>query len=280
MAQGRVQDVFSVRAQFEVDGTAVRPDGHFADLAGVLQDPGVVLLDDGPGVLRRGIEQLVVDTGLGHTFRAQSAGDLRDHGLGTAQEEFIGGGDVNKVLVLQLRPLAVVDASVQDLRVLFLPAQYVDPVETIQVAVLEKAQPLLEHDGGRTAVAVDQGHAAPGFGGQDGLNNGDDGGDAAAGGDAHVVFPVVRVQFRGKRPTGGHDFHDFPGPELVIGIIGKHTAGDPFYRHFQTRVADAGTDGVGAAYFLTVQGRAQGQILALPETEDVGELLGDFETHA
>ena len=225
----------------------------------------------GRGGIRGGGEQLAVNAAFIHPLSSQPPGHLGDHRLGAAQEKLVNGPQVQQALD-QFAALAVVDAAVQKRDVLALPAEDVKPLEPGHVAILDRLQLLLEHDRGGALVAVQQGDAAGGLAPQSRLDDGKNRRDAASRRDAQVIARVVLMQRREEVALGRHDLDDIAAPQFFIGEGGKRPSRHSFDGDPQFVFIYAGANGVRAGHQRAVDGRPQGQVLALGEAEALLQL--------
>ena len=143
-------------------------------------------------VLRRRVKQLVVDARFADAFAPQAARHLGDHRFRSAQEELVERADADQVPV-QFAAFAVVDAAVQHVGFLLFAAHHVDPLQPVEVCVLQETQLLAEHHRGGAAIAVQQRHPAARFAREHRADDRQDRRDAAAGGDAQVAARLLRA---------------------------------------------------------------------------------------
>ena len=141
------------------------------------------------------------------------------------------------------------------------PGNHMEYREPLHEAVLEFLQRLAEqHARGRT-IAVEQEEPAVRLARQHALHDREDRRDAGAGGEADID-PRLAGRRRDAEAAGRrHDVEFVAGLQLVGGPARERAAVDLFYSDAQLAVIGAGADRVGAAHFLAVHRRAQGQIL-------------------
>lgn len=171
-----------------------------------------------------------------------------------------------------------VEAAIVEIHILLLAAEQIDDVQATEVGVLQVAERFPEQGGVTGAIAIKQREAAFRFGFQGGFYDRQNRRDAAAGGHRQVSGFPRRVQIDVEVATGRHDLQSVAFFKLAIGEGGETATGHFLHRHTQVTVVDAGADGVGATYFLTVHVGTDDQMLALGETESVAQFRRNIES--
>jgi hypothetical protein len=108
-----------------------------------------------------------------------------------------------------------------------------------QVAVLQVLELLEEHRRAELAVAVDQGEARAGLGGEHGLHDREDRRDAAAAGDAEVVALGLRVERHEEAALGRHHLDRVARPSATRGSRSRSAARHLADADAQLAVVDA-----------------------------------------
>jgi hypothetical protein len=152
-----------------------------------------------------------------------------------------------------------------------LAAHDVDQVEALQVLVLQVGQLVAEDHGRRRAVPVQQGEAAVRLGDQGGLDDREDGRDAAAGREGQVVAAAFRFERQVEAAFRRHHVDRHAGTDAFVGPGREQAAVHALDRHAQAVVLHRRANGIGAAHVLAGYRRAQGQMLALLVGEGVLE---------
>ena len=164
-----------------------------------------------------------------------------------------------------------------DVRIGVLVGEHVVDHQPGQIAVLQVLEFFLEHGGLQLAVAVDQREGAARLARQHGLHDRQDGRDAAAARDAHVMPPLLRLDRHEEAPLRRHHADRVAGLEVFVDPVGEHAARDLAHAHAQLAVVDTGADGVRAAQVLAGDFLAQREVLALREAEDGTQVLRHVE---
>ena len=153
-----------------------------------------------------------------------------------------------------------VDAAAVQRRIHILLREHGVQRKPCQIAVLQVFQLFLEHGAGGGAVAVDQGAAGPRVTRQQGLDDRQDGRDAAARRHRqHTLWALG--QHGAKAALRGHHLQPVAGFHLAVQPAGEDTA-------FHAANADAqaigrpGADGIRTPLFLPRHRAAQRQVLA------------------
>ena len=136
------------------------------------------------------------------------------------------------------------------------------------VAVLQVFQLFFEHGRLQQAVAIQQGKAAQGLACQDRFHDRQDGRDAAAARNAHVVPLRSRIGRNEETALRRHDLQGVAMLEVAVDPVGKHPAIHFAHAYAQLAVVNACADGVAAAQVLAIDRGAQREVLALREAED------------
>ena len=110
------------------------------------------------------------------------------------------------------RELPAVNATAEMCRVSRVPGAHVDDPEPVGVTRLEVVQLVAEHGAVGVPVAVDQGEAALGLDGKRRLQDREDRGDAAAGGNCHIVLCRDWVERRAERTRRCHQLERVARP--------------------------------------------------------------------
>jgi hypothetical protein len=225
----------------------------------------VLVLGDAGG------EQFDLDVRLGHAGFLQGLGHAQHHVFRAADE-----GDVDVVgahpVLQELRRLFLGDAAVEQFDVLLLAAHHVGQLEALHIAVLQVRQLVLEDHRGRRAVAVEEREAAVRFGRQRGLDDREDGRDAAAGRKGQIVLAVGGVQRDVEVAHGRHHVERDAGLERVVGPAGEQAALGALDGDAQRAFLHRRADRVRAAHVFVADQRAQRQVLALLVSETVLQL--------
>jgi len=150
----------------------------------------------------------------------QRVPDLHGHRLRAAQEYLVDAVQIDHRR-RQLPHLSRGDPAVEQVDVLAFPAEQVQHLQPLQIAVLQVVELLPEDDAGDPAVAVDQGERAARLPGQHAAQNGHHQRDAAAGGDRQVVPGVLCVRAHGKATGRRHHLHLVANPQPGVGPAGK-----------------------------------------------------------
>ena len=208
--------------------------------------------------------------------RGQGRDHLIDHGIGAAHESLVDALGGNQ-RVEELRALRAVDPAIEELDFLMLAGKDMKQREAIQVPVLQVFQRLEEHRGVARAVAVDQGEAAPWLAREQRPRMREHGCDAAAGGEGDVVPGAFRVDGGEETALGRKHVDEGPRPQPLDGETREAPARHVLDCHAQLAIVEAGADGIGAAHFLAVEDRAQGDELALAKAIRGRELFRDLE---
>ena len=145
--------------------------------------------------------------------------------------------------------------------------------EPLHEAVLQFLQRLAEQHARRRAVAVEQEEAAVRLARQHALDDRQDRRDAGAGGKADIDPRLVRRMGDAEAAGRRHHVEFVAGFQFVGGPARERAAVDLLHGDAQFAVVGAGADRIGAAHFLAVHRRAQGQILPGRKAVVVGELL-------
>jgi len=143
----------------------------------------------------------------------------------------------------------------------------------VHIAVFQALQLFPEYDGRSVPVAIYEGKMAFGFGGQRGLDQGEDGCNTAACRKGKVMFGLRGVQLC-VEPAGGWEHVQLIAyVQLVIGVGGEKPSGYFFYGDAKLLIERAAADGIAAAYLLSFYAGPYGDILSLYETEGLVQML-------
>ena len=164
-------------------------------------------------------------------------------------------------------------------------AEDVDGAETTVGIVFQLVEGGVEDDGLLVAVAVDKGDAAVGLGGEDGLDDGHKGGDAAAASEEDVVMGTGGIGGDGEVAHGGENFYGLAFLEGGIDEAGHLAAVDFLDGDGEVGVGDgAAAERVCAAQGLATDGHLECEVLASLVfklvtsgfLEDDGDCIGGF----
>ena len=270
LVQAGVEDVLADGGELELQGTPVGDDG----------DPALLFLAEGAlalarlfqrglGILAGAGEEFVVNLVLAEARGAEAAGDFGHHRLRPADEGLVGVQHIDQPGLVQGRALFVVDTAIEQVAALVFLVHDVDPLETVEVAVLHEGEIITEHHAAGLAVAVDQRHPAFGLACQHSLDDRQDRRDAAAGGDAHVVELVFGIDIRREMPLRRQGFDDIADLQTIVGPVGEFSAGHALDADLQAAIILSRTDGIAAADRLAIDLGAQRQVLPGAETKDI-----------
>ena len=154
---------------------------------------------------------------------------------------------------------------------------HVDDPQPVGVSRLEVVQLVAEHRAVSVPVAVDQGEATFGLDGKCRLQDREHWGDAAAGGNRHVVLPGEWVERCAERTGRCHQIEGVAGPELLHREGGEGPARDVLDGDRQHVGGGRGADGVVAPDALASEVGADADVLAGLEGELVAQVVGNLE---
>ncbi|KAF5291100.1 hypothetical protein FQR65_LT20496 [Abscondita terminalis] len=275
--RGRVQDAGLAARERDLAREAV---AHQHDAGGFgIAGPGLV--DHGPYRCAAALglgqpEALDVDAVLGHAGGQQGGLGLVVHLEGSANVDMVDVRGRHHALQ-EFGDLGAVHHAHVQRQVGVLVREHMLQRQPRHVAVLEVLDLLLEHGGLQLAVAVDQREAAGRLARQHGLHDGQDGRDAAAARNAHVVARGPGLDGHEEAALGRHDLQGVAGPQVLVDPVGELAAAHLAHAHAQLAVIHACADGVAAAQVLAVDLVAQRQVLALGEAEDLAQLARHIE---
>ena len=162
---------------------------------------------------------------------------------------------------------SLVDAAMQQRNVLRLARQHVDEVESLEIAVLDRRELLLEHHGAGRAIAVEERELARRLRGERRLHDRQERRDSAPGREADVTPAARAVRGTLKWPSGGVTLERVPRLDRVVGPVGEHAAGVPLDRDAEHAVLHRRANRVRAAHVLPVDVGPQREVLARLVTE-------------
>ncbi len=156
--------------------------------------------------------------------------------------------------------------------------------EAVEVAVLQVFERLGKDDAVHRAVAVDQREAAVRLGGERGLDQRQDGRDAAAGGESDIVARALGGQRHVEAAVGRQHVERLADADAVVQVVGKHAGIHALDGHAQLAVRvvvlDRAADGIRAPQ-LALPGRArryaQREELALREAIRLAQVVRHVE---
>ena len=213
-----------------------------------------------------------MDTVLGNADVAAGRLDVLAHAGRTADEDVIDARCRHQ-RAQQHPHLVAVEPAVQDRDVLLFARDHMEYREPLHEAVFQFFQRLAKQHAAGGAVAVEQEEAAVRLARQHALHDRQNRRDAGAGGEADID-PRLIGRVRDAEAAGRRHHVEFvAGFQLVGGPARERAAIDLLHGDAQFAVIGAGADRIGAADFLAVHGRAQGQILAGRKTVVACQLL-------
>jgi hypothetical protein len=223
-----------------------------------------------------GVEQLGVHMLRVNAALAQHRSRGLDHFPWPAEEPLVDVIGRHQLVEEDTQPLSI-DVPVEELHLLLLARQHVVQGEAFRVPVLEVLELLEEHDVLDRPVAIDQGHRAAWFDGEDGAHDGEDGGDPAARRDHRVRPSAARLEWGVEMADRSHHLHHVAGAQMLQRVGGEDPAGKAFHRHPEPAAAGGAADRVAASD--VVAGRFEPERDMLPVGERVvgGELWRNLE---
>ncbi len=180
--------------------------------------------------------------------------------------------------------LVAVEPAVEQRDLLRLARQHVIQREAVEVAVLQVFQRLGKDDAVHRAVAVDQRESAVRLGGQRGLDQRQDGRDAAAGSKRDIVARALGGQRHVETAVGRQHVQRLADADAVVQVIGEHAGVHALDGHAQLAVRvvvlDRAADRIRAPQ-LALPGlarrHAQRQELPLREAVRVAQVVRHIE---
>jgi hypothetical protein len=233
-------------------------------------------VDHGTGGLRRDAEALDVDAVFRHTGGQQRGLGLVVHLVRAADVDVVDAAGRHHT-AQEVCDLVAVHQTHVERRVGGLVAEHVVQRQPREVLVLQVLELFLEHRGLEHAVAVDQRRGGQGLARQHRLQDRQDGRDAAATRDAHMVAARGRVQRHEEAALRRHHGDAVARLQTFVDPVGEHAPLDLAHAHAQFAVVDAGTDAVAASQVLAADGLAQRQVLALREGVGGAQRIGHVE---
>ena len=199
--------------------------------------------------------------------------------VGTADEDVIDTGRRHQ-RAQQHPHLLAIEPAVQDRDVLLFAGDHMEDREPLHEAVFQFFQRLAKQHAAGRAVAVEQEEPAVRLARQHALHDRQDRRDAGAGGEADIDPRLVGRMRDAEAAGRRHDVEFVAGFQFIGGPARERAAIDLLHRDPQLAVVGAGADRIGAAHFLAVHGRAQGQILPGRKAVIVGEFAAESQRSA
>jgi len=224
----------------------------------------------------KAFEVNIVGRNAGHQ---QTGLGLVYHRAGAADERGIDRVGRNQ-RVEKTRHPSPIETAIKQVHVLLLARKDVVEHEARHVAVFQVLEHLGKHHAGLTLVAIDQREAALRFGAQRGLDQRQDGRDAAAGGKRHIVLGVRGVERGEETPFRRHDLEHVTHLDLRVGPSGETPTGHLLDCHPEFVVVHSGANRVRAAQLLTVDLDLEVEVLALHEAVILGQFIRHLEAQA
>src|SRR6476619_1010605 len=148
--------------------------------------------------------------------------------------------------------------------------------ETIDEAVFQVVELVLEHDRCRRLVAVEQNEMTARFACQHGFDDREYRRDPGTGGETDISALSRGLRSEAETARRRHYVDRVAGFELRVGERREESAVEPLNRDAELALVHAGADGIGAPHFRAVELGAQSQILPACE----GEVLAHVFRHS